>query len=97
MSETRRTVSVEIVYDGDRCGLSCPFFSSDEWDGCSRFKADTVNGERCDDCKAEDAPFRPYTEEEMRSARAETSKELYQAFGVDRLKHAFPPSKKDGG
>jgi len=67
MSETRRTVSVEIVYDGNRCGDSCPFL----YDGseCRRFGKVTdcgtddgetyiafpsVFGGRCDECKAED-------------------------------------------
>jgi hypothetical protein len=68
MSETRRTVSVEIVYMGNACADVCPFL----YDGsqCRRFGkiADcgmedgetyidypSVFAGRCDECKAEDA------------------------------------------
>lgn len=77
MSETRRAVSVEIVYDGDNCA-GCPFLRDDgnsynvDWT-CTRLNTalnvdDKERAVRCDECKAEDArevvPERPFTPEQ---------------------------------
>jgi hypothetical protein len=74
MSETRRTVSVEIVYDGNDCGhdeyvggRDCPFLVI-ECTGdveCSRFRKTINNFNRCDECKAEDP--RTITVEEFKA------------------------------
>lgn len=60
MGETRRYVSVEIVYDGDECDPGCPFLSVDFRPECQRFRQDCDRRDRdhyvrCDGCKAEDA------------------------------------------
>lgn len=64
MSETRRPVTVDVVYDGDYCSVRCPF-NANEGYFCSRHDKPlgvygiSARSERLDECKAEDPPAKP--------------------------------------